>query len=213
VTFVIEVPFPRHTYHLRFTPFGLTSKFDKGDVVVDQRKQAVSIRLGESDIRNIKRAAKRLGVRDSDIIRFAIKSTLNRIAPLCDEAIRGRNLVPVLVESGDELIRYFELDAFRLESIINEHVEEGRQVDRDDVALLAMSGLREEYLVMRLKDGDLSAADPALRARSLRGYLYDKYVYRSVEHRSDGNGYNRNGSDDAVPQDLSVRLQLRQPVA
>jgi hypothetical protein len=29
-------------------------------------------------------------------------------------------LVPVLVESGDELIRYFELDAFRLESIINE---------------------------------------------------------------------------------------------
>jgi len=84
--------------------------------VVDQKKQAVSIRLGESDIRNIKRIAQRLGVRDSDIIRFAIKSTLNRIAPLCDAAIRGRNLVPVLVESGDELIRYFELDAFRLES-------------------------------------------------------------------------------------------------
>ena len=106
--------------------------------MADQRKQAVSIRLGESDIRNIKRVAMRLGVRDSDIIRFAIKSTLNRIAPLCDKAIRGRNLVPVLVESGDELIRYFELDAFRLEGIINEHVEEGRQVDRDDIALLCL---------------------------------------------------------------------------
>ena len=87
--------------------------------MVDQRKQAVSIRLGEGDVRNIKRMAQRLGVRDSDIIRFAVKSMLSRIAPLCDDAIRGRNLVPVLVESGDELIRYFELDAYRLDSIIN----------------------------------------------------------------------------------------------
>jgi (2Fe-2S) ferredoxin len=182
--------------------------------VVDQRKQAVSIRLGESDIRNIKRIAKRLGVRDSDIIRFAIKSTLNRVAPLCDQAIKGRNLVPVLVESGDELIRYFELDSFRLESIINEHVEEGRQVDRDDIALLAMSGLRDEYLVMRLKDGDSSAGDATLPARSLRGYLYDKYVYRSLEHRSDGHGFGRNGSDDEAPQEAGIRVQQRpQPVA
>jgi (2Fe-2S) ferredoxin len=151
--------------------------------VVDQRKQAVSIRLGESDIRNIKRFAERLGVRDSDIIRFAIKSTLSRIAPLCDSAIRGRNLVPVLVESGDELIRYFELDAFRLESIINEHVEEGRQVDRDDIALLAMSGLREQYLFMRQHDGAGVPEEAAVPARSLRTYLYDKYVYRQTEHR------------------------------
>jgi hypothetical protein len=149
--------------------------------VVDQRKQAVSIRLGEGDIRNIKRIAKRLGVRDSDIIRFAIKSTLNRIAPLCDSAIRGRNLVPVLVESGDELIRYFELDAFRLENIINAQADDGRQVDRDDIALLAMSGLREEYLVMRLTDGNGSAVDAAAQGRSLRRYLYDKYVYRNGE--------------------------------
>jgi hypothetical protein len=151
-------------------------------MVVDQRKQAVSIRLGEGDIRNIKRIAKRLGVRDSDIIRFAIKSTLNRIAPLCDQAIRGRNLVPVMVESGDELIRYFELDAFRLESIINENVDAGRQVERDDIALLAMSGLRDEYLVMRLKEGTGAPFDPAPRDRSLRGYLYDKYVYRGGDH-------------------------------
>jgi hypothetical protein len=157
--------------------------------VVDQRKQAVSIRLGESDVRNIKRMAKRLGVRDSDIIRFAIKSTLNRIAPLCDSAIRGRNLVPVLVESGDELIRYFELDAFRLESIINDHAEEGRRVERDDIALLAMSGLREEYLVMRLKEGNGAAADSASPARSLRRYLYDKYVYRSLENHDPPSGH------------------------
>ena len=163
--------------------------------MVDQRKQAVSIRLGESDIRNIKRMAKRLGVRDSDIIRFAIKSTLSRMAPLCDPGIRGRNLVPVLVESGDELIRYFELDAFRLETIINEDVESGRQVERDDIALLAMSGLRDEYLVMRLKDGNGTPADPAGQDRSLRGYLYDKYVYRN-------SGYQSSAANPDVGRDL-----------
>lgn len=179
--------------------------------MVDQRKQAVSIRLGESDIRNIKRLAKRLGVRDSDIIRFAIKSTLNRVAPLCDQEIRGRNLVPVLVEAGDELIRYFELDAFRLESIINAHVEEGRQVERDDVALLAMGGLRDEYLVMRLKDGNLVSSDATTPAHSLRGYLYDKYVYRNSEQRP--TGINGNGVNDGALPEPSIRIPMRQPVA
>jgi hypothetical protein len=179
----------------------------QGVAVVDQRKQAVSIRLGESDLRNIKRIAKRLGVRDSDIIRFAIKSTLNRVAPLCDNAIRGRNLVPVLVESGDELIRYFELDAFRLETIINEQVEAARQVDRDDIALLAMSGLREEYLAMRLKDGESASRERG--TASLRGYLYDKYVYRNTDHRSDGHG----GAESASPQDGGIRVQFRPTMA
>jgi hypothetical protein len=150
--------------------------------VVDQRKQAVSIRLGEGDLRNIKRMAQRLGVRDSDIIRFAVKSMLSRIAPLCDDAIRGRNLVPVLVESGDELIRFFDLDAYRLDSIINEHAGASTRVDRDDIALLAMSGLREQYLVMRMQDGTAVPHEGAT-SRSLRNYLYDKYVYRNEEQR------------------------------
>ncbi len=151
--------------------------------MVEHRKQAVSIRLGEGDVRNIKRMAQRLGVRDSDIIRYAVKSMLNRISPLCDEAIRGRNLVPVLVESGDELIRFFELDAFRLDSIINDRVGADTRVDRDDIALLAMSGLREQYLVMRMQDGSVVPHEAAAPGRSLRNYLYDKYVYRQEEPR------------------------------
>ncbi len=151
--------------------------------MVEQRKQAVSIRLGEGDVRNIKRIAQRLGVRDSDIIRFAVKSMFSRIAPLCDDAIRGRNLVPVLVESGDELIRYFELDTYRLDSIINEQAQPGVRVDRDDIALLAMSGLREQYLVMRMQDGTVVPHETATAGRSLRNYLYDKYVYRQEEPR------------------------------
>jgi hypothetical protein len=181
---------------------------------VDQRKQAVSIRLGESDLRNIKRMARRLGVRDSDIIRYAIKTMLSRMSPLCDAAIRGRNLVPVLVESGDDLIRYFELDAFRLESIINENVEEGRQVERDDIALLAMNGLREEYLVMRMKDGNEAMEAAAHPGHSLRRYLYDKYVYRNGDKQAGANG--TNGREPEVAEtvfagDVAHRVQIRQP--
>ena len=151
--------------------------------MVEQRKQAVSIRLSDGDVRNIKRLAQRLAVRDSDIIRFAIKSMLNRVSPLCDDAIRGRNLVPVLVESGDELIRYFELDAYRLDSIINERAGAAARVDRDDIALLAMSGLREEYLAMRMQGGVDIALDGVTASRSLRNYLYEKYVYRNEQLR------------------------------
>jgi hypothetical protein len=148
------------------------------DVGTDQRKQAVSIRLGGADVRNIKRMAQRLGVRDSDIIRFAIKSMLSRVAPLCDEAIQGRNLVPVLVECGDELIRHFEFDVYRLERLINERVDEGTRVDHADIALLAMSGLRDDYLMLHLRGGN-SVADG--RTHSLRTYLYNKYVYRNED--------------------------------
>ena len=169
--------------------------------MVDQRKQAVSIRLGEGDVRNIKRMAQRLGVRDSDIIRYAIKSMLTRISPLCDEAIRGRNLVPVLVESGDELIRYFELDAYRLDSIINERAEGESRVDRDDIALLAMSGLREQYLVMRMKEGNVVPVEAVAPGRSLRNYLYDKYVYRSEE--------NRQVEAPAPPSETEIRVSQR----
>jgi hypothetical protein len=168
--------------------------------VVEQRKQAVSIRLAEGDVRNIKRIAQRLGVRDSDIIRFAVKSMFSRIAPLCDDAIRGKNLVPVLVESGDELIRYFELDTYRLDSIINEEAQPNVRVDRDDIALLAMSGLREQYLVMRMQDGTPAGHEAAIPGRSLRNYLYDKYVYRHEEARPTATETHPRETEDGLGQ-------------
>jgi hypothetical protein len=153
----------------------------QGVFVLDHKKQAVSIRLGDGDLKNIKRMAKRLGVRDSDIIRFAVKSMLQRISPLCDEATTGRNLLPVLVESGDELIRHFEVDAFQLERIINQGAEESERVDREDIALLAMNDLREQYLLMRMNVYNGAPLEAQAREHTLRAYLYDKYVYRQDE--------------------------------
>jgi hypothetical protein len=141
--------------------------------------------MGAADVRKVKKLAARLGVRDSDVIRFAVKSMLARLGPLHDDEVRGRNLVPVFVESGSDLLRYFDLDATRLESIINDGASGERQVSSDDIALIAMSGVQENYAMLRLSSLGSPAADEHGLSQSLRSYLYEKYVYR---HGVAGNG-------------------------
>lgn len=162
---------------------------------MDSRKQAVSIRMSAADIRSVKRLAERLGVRDSDVIRFAVKVMLGRLAPLHDLGVRGKSLVPVFVESGTDIFRHFELDALRLDSIINQGADPDARVDSDDIQLIAMSGIQQSYAKLRLssisqaKSANGTGMDKAGRAgkpgeedelgNSLRKYLYEKYVYRN----------------------------------
>lgn len=148
---------------------------------MEGRKQAVSIRMSGTDVNKVKRLAARLGVRDSDVIRFAVKSMLRKLGPLYDPDVHGRNLVPVFVESGAELLRFFDIDTAKLESIINQGVHAERCVDRDDIALLALTGAQEPYAALKLSELDPSdrpRKGAAELAESLRQYLYAKYVYR-----------------------------------
>ena len=157
--------------------------------MVEGRKQAVSIRMTSTDVHKVKRLASRLGVRDSDVIRFAVKSTLAKLGPLYDAEVQGRNLVPVFVEWGVELLRFFDLDAARLEAIINDGLEPEARVDRDDIALLALTGSQEPYAALKLSALDRTerrGQSPADLAESLRRYLYAKYLYTepsAVERR------------------------------
>ncbi len=171
---------------------------------MESRKQAVSIRMSASDVRKIKRLAERLGMRDSDIIRFAVKSMLGKLAPLHDPLIRGRSLMPVFLDHGQELSHHFDLDAARLEAIINEDADEKSRVDREDIQLLAMSGFVRPYArwsieprvvrpqaataedPTRTKDKKAEGANGKARhlevdedgtSVSLRAYLFEKYLY------------------------------------
>ena len=171
----------------------------------ENRKQAVSVRLGGGDIRKVKRLADRLGVRDSDVIRFALKWTLNRVAPLCDPEITGRSLVPMFVETGAELIRYFELDAFRLDAIINEGVERPRRVAHDDIAMLALAGVQQPYALLRLRSNGSGAAGlemvsgSAASIEAMRQHLYNKYVF------VDASATDQLLDDDESEQDARLR--------
>ena len=157
------------------------------------RKQAISVRIGETDLNNLRRLAKRMGVRDSDVIRVAIKTLLAKWSPLHDTNVRGKNLVPVFLENGSDLFRHFELDTPRLEAIINEGASEESQVEMEDIQLIAMSGIQRSYLRWRLdrvgsharthpqssyssKSEPASDPDDESVEESLRQYLYEKYV-------------------------------------
>jgi hypothetical protein len=151
--------------------------------MVDARKQAVSIRMSTGDVRKIKKLAQRLGVRDSDVIRFAVKNMLARLAPLHDPTVSGRGLVPVFVELGVDMVRFFELDAQRIEAIINEGAEPSRRVEHDDIVLMSLMGAQMPYAALLLKelhrsDSAADAEEGAALAASLRQYLYEKYVFR-----------------------------------
>jgi hypothetical protein len=139
--------------------------------------------MNGTDVRKVKKLANRLGVRDSDVIRFAVKNMLARLGPLYDPEVHGRNLVPVFVESGAELLRFFDIDASKLEAIINNGVDVDRRVERDDIALIALTGTQEPYAALKLSELDRTERrrqTAAELSESLRQYLYAKYVYRPL---------------------------------
>lgn len=169
----------------------------------DGRKQAVSLRLGPGDIRKIKRLARRLGVRDSEVIRYALKVMLGKLAPLCDPGVRGRALMPVFMDTGIEILQHFDLDEESLDRIINDGVDDdAHRVERNDLQLMAMIGLQPGYAKLSLRDlrQTLASAQPSENGEdtlddtlsaSFRHHLYAKYV----------RGNNGTASDDAQSAD------------
>lgn len=152
--------------------------------MAEGRKQAISLRLSAGDIRRIKKLADRLGARDSDVVRFAIKMMLHRMLPLTDPAVRGRALVPVLAEWGPEAVRHFELDAATLDEIVNGDAPAPQRVQIDDLTLLTMVSAQESYAKLSLRalmppsrppaQGDRRDTSPV---NAMRRHLYGKYGF------------------------------------
>lgn len=154
------------------------------------KKKLVSIRMHVRDVEKVRQISRRIGVRESDLFRFAVKMVLGYLAPLRNSEVSGRELVPFLVAFGGELSRYFELDAEQLARIVNQDVDDpGKRVDVRDIELLIMSSMQEEYAYLRLKDltqGDADAQDVTGR---IKRYMYEMYLGKeaspSVSHTED----------------------------
>jgi hypothetical protein len=151
---------------------------------VSNRKAAVSVRIGAADVLKLKAIARRLGARDSDVFRYAVKNSLEQLAPLVDPAVSGRHLLPVFVEAGPRLLRFFELDAGRLAEIVNSGVQDAEAlVAPEDLTLLSMAGVQQSYALVKLSELlDQTAQIPPEKdglVDVLREYLYEKYVFRS----------------------------------
>lgn len=152
---------------------------------MEGRKQAISIRLNTADVRNLRKLARRLGVRNSDVIRLALKSCVARLEPLLHPDTQGRELIPVFVEAGADLVRYLDLDAARVDAIINDGADDTNRVEKADIHLLAGSGSQFTYARLRsagmagLRGSQVltSGDEDRLLNQPLYRYFYDKYVY------------------------------------
>ncbi len=146
--------------------------------MVGGKKQLVSVRLCHSDVERIQTAASRLRVRESDVIRFALRLAFNRLAPLLDEQARGRDLIPIFLECGPELTYHFDLEPRTLEAIINDGVDDPeKKVDGHDIELIAALHLPSYHLPARFGALPKSEIGRLSLTGGLQQYLYGKYVH------------------------------------
>ncbi len=148
------------------------------------RKQNVSVRMAHSDLHRVKEISKRLGVKESDLFRFCVKNVLSKLMPLQDESIKGSDLMPVFIDLGDDLARFFELDASRLEKIINGDLHEmEKKVSKDDIDLLALASISERYVVVKLNEMSKRPVSGQSAFDALKDYFKEKYsAPSSTEH-------------------------------
>lgn len=145
---------------------------------MDHKKQCVSVRLKPKDVEKIDYIAKRLGVRNSDVIRYAIKSTLTQLINLQNPECRGYRLLPTFIQNANELNHHLDLDTDRLEEIFNEGVPEEEKLSRSDIELVAMCGLPPHHLQLRIEELLGTSADLDELPFIVEEYLINKYSSR-----------------------------------
>lgn len=139
------------------------------------RKKGISVRMNVDDLEKLKRIAGRLSARDSDVIRYAVKSMLQRLDPLARDDSNNCDLLPVFIEHGAELSKAFDLSADSLEQLFDA-TSDDCVLTRKDIELLTMSGGSDDYRQMKVQE----AVDPDGNAKDysqlLKEYLYEKYL-------------------------------------
>ena len=141
------------------------------------KKQHVSVRLTESDHRKMKDIARRLGVKESDLFRFIVKNSLSKLLPFQDGKIRGADLIPALLDCGQDLARYFDLDSDQLDQIVNGGLgETDKKVDKEDLDILVMSGASDHYAMVKLAALTCQPIEKENLLTVLKNYLSIKYL-------------------------------------
>ncbi len=145
---------------------------------MDQRKQSISVRVNDTDLKKIRSISKRLRIKESELYRFAIKNMLGRLMPLHDETLYGRDLLPALLECGEDLSKYFDLDAAVLDEIINgDALAPEKRIEKRDLDLLAMSSIAAGYVQLKLSELGRDHMESDDLWQDINSYLRKKYLY------------------------------------
>ncbi len=143
---------------------------------MENKTCCISIRLSEAEHQKIKLTAEKLRVRNSDFMRYAIKTALTRLSAFHNPELCGIALLPTMIEHCNELNRHFDLDADKLDVIINAKSEEvEKQVARNDIELLALCGMSVEIIQERFRQVTGIELGHNEVHQFMKNYLTDKY--------------------------------------
>lgn len=143
---------------------------------MENKSCSISVRLSESERRKIKLMAERLRVRKSDVVRYAIKTALTHLSAFHDPSICGTALLPTMIEYCNELNRHFDLDADKLDSLINENMGDNKiRVARNDIELLALCGMPVEIIQKQFQKITGVKPDDNDIHQFMKSYLSNKY--------------------------------------
>lgn len=143
----------------------------------ESKKPLVSVRLCHADVERLAKIAGRLRVRESEIIRFALRVVFAKLAPLLDDNAHGRDLIPIFLECGPELTRHFDLDPRTLDLIVNGALDDPRKkVDHEDLDLIAALHMPSCHPSVKLQNFSRLGIGQPGSAGPLQHYLYRKYV-------------------------------------
>jgi hypothetical protein len=141
------------------------------------KRKNISVRMTAWELKRVKEIADRLGVKESEMIRYSISNTLGKLMPFHDKAFKGANLMPAILDSAEDLMRYFHMDSDQLNRIVNEGEEDpSKRVAEEDLDMIVLSHLNEQYLVKRLAEIFHSPIESMSVGDKLKTYLYEKYV-------------------------------------
>lgn len=144
---------------------------------MEYKKRNVSVRLSEPDIKKIKDISVRLGVKESELFRYSIKTMLAKLITLSDTSVRGADLIPTWLECGRDLMAHFDLDVGQLDKVFNRNAIGGTGcVESEDLDLIILSYFDENYAAKKLSELSEVSVNAVDVPASLRKYLFEKYV-------------------------------------
>jgi len=143
---------------------------------MDNKNCCISVRLSKTEQKKIKATAKKLQVRSSDVVRYAIRTALTRLSAFHNPESCGTALMPTVIEHCNELNRHFDLDADKLDEIINAETKEMEKlVARKDIELLALCGMSVDVIQQRFQQVTGIELEKNEVYQFMKNYLAEKY--------------------------------------
>lgn len=147
---------------------------NENDLLLNDKKQIVSMRLNNADRNAVRSTAARLFVRESELYRFAVYHLMHRLHKLHDESCSGSDLLPLFLEIREELNLHLGLKKHQLFKIFNgKNTASDKFVAMADIELLLLPhhAVRQRLL----QTGDAVAHKQANTNSWLEQYLREKY--------------------------------------